>query len=983
MRKFTQPFSCKIGLVLTLLTVLVLTGCQPNQQQKKPTQESKTEVATDNEEENEKYDSPMERYLLELEKTKDPALGYVPVERLWNAIEYARFQKENYRGNSLLAGIWEERGPSFDSVGPSNGNGRGSTRNEALTAGRIRAVLVDAFDPTGNTVFAGGVDGGLWKCTNFLDNIPNWQPIDDYFDNMAISYMCQNPADPDVMYFSTGEPANNADAVLGRGVWKSINHGATWSFLPSSINFTRGFRILCDNAGNVYLASRTTSAATSGLFRSNDGGSSWTNITPSGVSTICTDIEISSTGRLHASFGYSSSTVTLGTVQYRYTDIASTVTSGSGWQTGAGIITAANRLELAVKGDTVYAAPTNISNNVVSTYRSFDGGANWVQNNTTSYTTGVSNTQGWYNITLEINPNDATQFIVGGLDAYRSVDTGKTVQRRTFWVSTTPYVHADHHYTKWWNVGGETRILIGCDGGLFLSRDNGGSLITSWKDKNRNLNIKQFYSVAIHPTLTNYFLAGAQDNGSHQFKNPGLSYTTEVRGGDGCFTDIDQVDPQYQFISVTNNQYSRSSNGGATWTAFNFATTGRFVNPFVYDGIAKKLYADETTNQVRRWNDPTTATSTATDTTTILTIPELSNTNPSAFAISPNVANRLYVGTGNARLIYVNNADTVSNSSVSANTTVITGPWPLTGYLNCVAVAPVTEGPEPLLAIFSNYGLNNIWHSTNGGNSWTACDGNLPDMPVRWAFFDPNNTNKAVIATEAGIYSTQNLNGASTVWTISPGFPIVRVDMIKYRASDGVVAAATHGRGLFTTTINQILPIHNVTLRGNLAGDGLASLNWTTAGETSRTRYVLQYSTDGVSFSKIGDLPYNVKQYRHNFQAATGYYRIMAVEPNQVAIFSNIVAIQNSGKLKGLQVKVLPNPVTSAAASFVISSSEAGKYSWTLFDMQGRTLQTGSGNLAAGGSQSQLINGGKLPSGMYRIRLMQGGQTSVTTFMKQ
>jgi trimeric autotransporter adhesin len=970
-----------------LLLSLFIAGCQNNEQVKTKIQKSATLEKSENEEgedeENEEYDGPMERYLMELEKTKDPALGYVPVERLWNAIEYTRFQKQNYRGNSLLAGIWEERGPSFDSAGPS-GNSRGLTRNEGYTAGRVRAVLVDIADPTGNTVFTGGVCGGLWKCTNFLSATPNWQAIDDYFDNMAISYMCQNPANPDVMYFCTGEPSSNADAVLGRGVWKSVNHGATWTQLPSTVNFVRGFRILCDNSGNVYLASRTSSSTTTGLFRSNNGGTTFSNITPLGVPTICTDIEISSTGRLHASFGYATAATT---VAYRYTDNAAGVTSLLGWESGIGLPTSAGRIELATKGDTLYAAPTNASNNIVSTYRSFDGGANWVQNNTSNYTTSLTNGQGWYNITLAINPNNATQIMIGGLDMYRSLDTGKTVQRRTYWAGNTPYVHADHHFMQWWNVEGETRILIGNDGGLFLSRDNGGTLITSWKDKNKNLNLKQFYSIAIHPIATNYFLAGAQDNGSHQFKQPGLGYTTEVTGGDGAYVDIDQVDPQFQFTSYIRNQYRRSINNGLTWTSFDFSTSGRFINPFTYDGISKKFYADQMAGQVRRWENPTTANSVGSSTSTILTISALNSLEPSAFAISPKVANKLYVATGSsgstARLVYISNADTVTNAYVNANTTNITGPW--TGlYINCVAVGSSSDGAaEPLIATFTNYGTTNVWYSANGGTSWVGCDGNLPDMPVRWAVFDPNNSNRAIIATEAGIYSTQNLNGAATVWTVSPGFPTVRVDMIKYRPSDGLLAAATHGRGVFTTTINQVLPINNVTLRGNLAGEGLALLNWTTAGETNRTRYILQYSTDGVSFTKIGDLPYNIKQYRHSFQAATGYYRIMAVEPNQAAIFSNIVAIQNTGKVKGLQVKVLPNPVTNAGASFVVSNSEPGKFNWVLFDMQGRTLQTGNGNLNAGGSQSQTINNGKLPAGMYRIKLVQGGQTSVVAFMKQ
>ena len=89
--------------------------------------------------------------------------------------------------------------------------------------------------------------------------------------------------------------------------------------------------------------------------------------------------------------------------------------------------------------------------------------------------------------------------------------------------------------------------MIGCDGGLFFTA-NGG---TNFADKNTGLRLKQFYSVAIHPTLTNYFLAGAQDNGTHQFNGAGLTSSVEVTGGDGAYVDIDQDQPQYQFGAYT------------------------------------------------------------------------------------------------------------------------------------------------------------------------------------------------------------------------------------------------------------------------------------------------------------------------------------------------------------------------------------------------------------------------------------------------
>ncbi len=59
-----------------------------------------------------------------------------------------------------------------------------------------------------------------------------------------------------------------------------------------------------------------------------------------------------------------------------------------------------------------------------------------------------------------------------------------------------------------------------------------------------------------------------------------------------------------------------------------------------------------------------------------------------------------------------------------------------------------------IIVAFSNYGINNLWVTSDGGTNWTAIDGNLPDMPVRWAMFYPGDNTKAIIATETGVWQT-------------------------------------------------------------------------------------------------------------------------------------------------------------------------------------------------------------------------------------
>ncbi|HYE56572.1 MAG TPA: T9SS type A sorting domain-containing protein, partial [Chitinophagaceae bacterium] len=491
----------------------------------------------------------------------------------------------------------------------------------------------------------------------------------------------------------------------------------------------------------------------------------------------------------------------------------------SGWNASTGIrtsSTSARRMELACVADTLYAVTVNGSDYVDSCYKSTDGGATWTKQNTTAYPNGLGSGQGWYNLTLAINPNNTSEIIAGGLDAYRSTNNGQTMSRLTFWVSTIPYVHADHHFIQWWRVGGESRVLIGCDGGLFLSRDNG----VTWVDKNRNLAIKQFYSCAIHPAAgSDYLLAGSQDNGSHQIKNPGLTYSWEVTGGDGAYVHINQQDPQIQFTSYVYNQYRRSINGGQTWSNMNLSTSaGMFINPFDYDDGQNIMYAANNANQFRRWLNANTA---AANTSTVHSV-DLGGGQASAFKVSPYTPNRVFIGSSNGRLIRLDNANTVTDGTMAANVTNIRGAAFSSGYINCINTG---TSDNTLVAVFSNYGVNNVWISNDGGSNWTAIDGNLPDMPVRWALFEPGSNDKLILATETGIWMTDAINGSSTVWVADSGFPTVRTDMLKIRTSDNTIVAGTHGRGLFTAAIptSSSPEIRFMTTTGEATEDGVVN----------------------------------------------------------------------------------------------------------------------------------------------------------------
>ncbi len=720
-----------------------------------------------------------QRLQQEIDDTKDPVLGYVPKSRLVEAYNQRKTMLDKLNlTNREAVFTWTERGPDSDAVGSSNGNTR---PGNGKTSGRVRAIWEDLGDATGKTVWVGGIDGGLWKTTDITLNPANWTPINDFFGNLAVASICQDPTDINIMYFGTGEKAINADAVRGAGIWRSTDHGVTWAVMSGTANFWNVSKVVCDADGNLYVGCNSISN-TQGIQRFTKATSTWTNITPSGLAPRVPDLELSSTGRLHIICGYYNSSAA--TSAHRYTDNPATVTATT-WTAPATTFPTQYNVAIESNGNTLYALPSNSAWGVPTIYKSVDGGANWAATGTTpAFTSG----QAWYCMAEAIDPNNSNNVIVGSLDCYKTTNGGSTWTKISEWVGTTgQYVHADQQIITWRN---NNQVLFGCDGGVHYSA-NGGTNIT---DRNVGLRIKQFYAVANHPTSLNYFLAGAQDNGVHQLNNAIMGASVEVTGGDGAFVHIDQNQPQFQWGSYVYNQYRRSTNSGSTWSSINYSSSaGKFINPTDYDDANNIMYCSGVANAFVRWNDPQSGSTFAS-----VTMAGLNNGKVSAVKVSPYTNHTVFFGGGGSGITPSIIKATAANATPVY--TSIIGAGMTTASAN-VSNIELGTNEQNIIVSYSNYGINNVWVTANGGTSWTAIDGNLPDMPVRWAMFYPGSDTKAIIATETGVWQTDLINGAATIWNPEVGFPNVRTDMLEYRAVDGLLAAATHGRGLFTTII--------------------------------------------------------------------------------------------------------------------------------------------------------------------------------------
>lgn len=729
--------------------------------------------------------------------TMDPALGYPTPERLIEAkarIEAAQIlQMQKSAGvlDSNLPGlVWEERGPYNQ-------------------GGRTRTIMYDPNDTTHNTVWAGAVGGGLWYNTNISSPSSPWVPVDDFWQTLSINCMAYDPTNTQVFYVGTGEHYGQGfSGSRGQGIFKTTDGGLTWSQLSNSTMFDhiRDIVVRDENGqGVLYVGVRENdyenfTADTEGLYRSTDGGQSFTQVmdTIPGTSKIwaVSDLEIDANNRL-----WVGTTTEIGATRQNNAGGGDILYSDDGLNFTRVRNTDGHRVELACApsdGSVLYAIIER-NGQADKILRSLDTGNTWTSmpkpNDDDPGIPALDFTRGqaWYDLIAAVDPNDPFTLAVGGINLFKSTDSANSWTQISHWYGGFgyPYVHADQHEIVF-KPGSSSVVLSGSDGGVAYT-SNFTSNTPAWADHNDAYTTTQFYAGAINPVAgSNIMYAGAQDNGTQRVDLPGNGNGISVTGGDGAYCFVDEFNSNFVITSSQRNFYNRSFNG----TSFSRVISkgdGLFISPADYDSDLSILWACKTANQVYRFKNMQNAS--ITEESINLRRPGTSPIGfPSNIKVSPFIdqESTVWIGGQNGRLLQIDSAD-IQGSEVITDITGTNFP-----AANLSSVEPGRSEDE-LLVTFSNYGVPSVFYSNDGGQNWEMKEGDLPDMPVRWGLFNPRDSNNVILATELGVWETRNFMDSLPNWApAGNGMPNVRVDMLQLRQSDYTIMASTHGRGMFT-----------------------------------------------------------------------------------------------------------------------------------------------------------------------------------------
>jgi photosystem II stability/assembly factor-like uncharacterized protein len=436
--------------------------------------------------------------------------------------------------------------PVWELVGPSN------------IGGRMTSLAVDPTNP--DLLYIGAAGGGVWKSE---DAGKSWTSL--WFDqpSLNIGSLAIDPRNPDVILCGTGEANGSADSYPGAGVFRSADAGKSWKLLAAAgPKLPRRIGVIAFDpfdSNHVRLGGvRHSSADVAGMFVSHDAGKTWTRDT--GISPLdywCNAIVFHPTAK----------DVLFATIdeQGSHNGIWRSDNGGTSWKQltkGLPAPTTLARTSLAIapsKPDTMYAIAADSQDHVLGVFRSNNRGDNWTSIGGTHF---KNEGQMTYGNCIVVHPTNPNQVLCGGVDLHQTTDGGKTWRQATKWDADRGkpnYAHADHHALAM-PASKPGRVYDANDGGMDRSDDGG----TKWSNCSNGLAATMFYDFDVAQTDGKMYGGGAQDNGTIITTDGGPADFFEILGGDGGWMVIDPQDASHMFASYYNFHIFRLRSGN--WT---------------------------------------------------------------------------------------------------------------------------------------------------------------------------------------------------------------------------------------------------------------------------------------------------------------------------------------------------------------------------------------------------------------------------------
>ena len=370
------------------------------------------------------------------------------------------------------------------------------------------ATMVAGPPSEPDTLYFGGAGGGLWRTRNAGRT---WAPLFDHGPASAIGALAIAPSDPNTLYIGTGQPTPRYDVAAGLGVYRSSDGGATWT--SAGLQSTRYIgRILVDprDANTVLIGAQGHffgPSADRGVYRTTDGGRTWTQTLKLGLWTGVVDlasdpadarIVFAAAWEAHQYpwQSYFTPVSGPGSGLYRSNDGGLTWTrlSGGGWPTGV-----LGRISLSsVRREGGFRLYAEVDSPTAGgLYRSDDGGAHWVQANAEDAATS------YYASRVTAAPDDPDTVYLVGQSIRRCTHGGATCEI----VRGSP--GGDDYHFVWINPLHPDHMAAGSDQGAIASVDGG----RTWSDW-YNQPTGQFYHLAADNRFPFRVYSGQQDSGT-------------------------------------------------------------------------------------------------------------------------------------------------------------------------------------------------------------------------------------------------------------------------------------------------------------------------------------------------------------------------------------------------------------------------------------------------------------------------------------